>query len=165
MNPLNLSAITDLSRDELIGIAVKRGCRHYAAFVSAPLPEERPAIPHEVLGCALLCGPADVDTFQAIRVGCMVLSDKWNSPELIAAAAAALKVADRVAHIARLGLVGDTLPEFWRAVLACLPMTNNTEGDFLPGLSRFRSETHMTGLGRGPSFTWLRTTYQRPGST
>ena len=165
MNSINLSAITNSSCDELIGIAVARGCKHYKYYVPGALAVDRPSIPHEMLGCALLRGPADLDTFHAIRVGAMVLSDAGNSPGAIGAAAVAFGVEGRVAHIAKLALkVGDQ-PDFWQAVLAGLPPADDAfEAGFLPGISRFRSECPITGPGRGPSLVWLRTAYGRASS-
>ena len=92
-----------LARDELIGIAIARGCRHYAAFVPPELVKDRPDLPHEVLGCALLVGPQDVETFRGIRVGAMILSDAGNSAHTMADAAAAFDVTARLLHIARIG--------------------------------------------------------------
>lgn len=105
-------------------------------------------------------GPADAATFQAIRCGAMVLSDLGNSPQRIAEAADFFGVVHRVAHLARLGLEFDRHPEFWQAVLDALPPAAGEE-DFLPGLTRFTSDTGMRGLGRGPSRTWLRSRYAR----
>ena len=151
-----------ISREELIGIAVARGCYHYAGFSDASLVEERPDLPHEVLGCALLRGPADVDTFKSIRVGAMVLSDLGNDPSAISAAAIIPGVEGRVAHIARVALnVGDR-PDFWQTVLKDLPPEDDAfEAAFLPGITRFRTECPKTSPGRCSSFVWLRTSYER----
>lgn len=119
-----------------------------------------PGIPHEALGAALLRGPADAATFQAIRCGAMVLSDLENSPRAIAEASRQFGVAHRAAHIARLGLVADTHPEFWQQVLHELPSAI-AEDDFLPGLSRLTSETRPPGRSSAPVRVWLRTHYAR----
>lgn len=157
-----LREVEGYSRDQLIGIAVARGCRHYASFADSWNKVDVPTIPHEVLGCALLRGAPDVDTFQSIRVASMVLSDAGNSPDMIGAAAAALGVESRVTHIAKLALKADNRPDFWEAVLASIPAADNaSEAGFLPGITRFRCESPMTGLGRGPSRVWLRTAYAR----
>lgn len=75
------------SRRHLLAVAVARGCRHYAPVWPELKPEDDPGVPHEALGCALLRGPADAETFQAPRCGVMVLSDLANSPQQIAFAA------------------------------------------------------------------------------
>lgn len=152
------------SREELIGIAVARGCDHYASYSDAYLTGVRPELPHEVLGCALLRGPADVNTFKSIRVGAMVISDLGNDPGAIGAAAAFLRVEGRAAHIAKLAFkVGDR-PDFWHAVLAELPPADDDfEATFLPDTTRFRSECPKTGPGQGSSTVWLRTYYTRRG--
>src|SRR6266481_5907025 len=116
---IDFARLGSLSRDQLIGIAVARGCRHYAPFVREAV--DQPDLPHEILGCALLRGPTDVDTFQTIRVGAMILSDTGCSLERIAAAAVALDVASRVAHVARIALSSDDWPDYWRAILSALP--------------------------------------------
>jgi hypothetical protein len=151
----------DLDRDQLFRIAVARGCRHYAPFLPPGLEaSDDPEIPHEALGAALLCGPTDAATFQAIRCGAMVLSDLNNSPSIIADISEQLGVAHRTAHIARLGLAADTHPDFWQQVLRELPSAVS-EGDFLPGISRFISETRQPNWRSAPVRVWLRTHYAR----
>jgi hypothetical protein len=154
-------AVGMLGRDELIGIAVARGCHHYAAYVPPELVKDRPGIPHEVLGCALLVGPQDVETFQAIRVGAMILSDAGNSAHAMADAADALGVTARLLHIARVGAEADNRPDFWREVLAHLPATDGaSEAGFLPNASRFSIESRLNGHGRGIDRVWLCTNYR-----
>lgn len=146
-----------LSRETLMGIAVARGCRHYAPLVPGGMASTASHdLPHEVLGAALLRGPTDAATFQAIRCGAMVLSDLGNSARRIGEAADYFGVAHRVAHIARLALEADTHPDYWTTLLALLPAAE-AETEFLPGVSRFVSETRMTGFGGGPARVWLRT--------
>lgn len=151
----------DLSREELLAIAVARGCRHYAPLWPDLTPADRASLPHEVLGCALLRGSADAATFQSIRCGAMVLGDLGNAPELIAAAAQRLGVTGRLAHLARLGVTEDRHAEFWTQVLAALPAGLAEEQDFLPGVSRLVAETRLSGPGKGAGRVWLRTAYQR----
>lgn len=151
----------DLTREQLLCVAVARGCRHYAPLLPAgAAPLDVPGLSHEVLGAALLQGPADAGTFQAIRCGAMVLSDLGNSGPAILEASTHFGVAHRLAHLARLGLEADRHPEFWTAILNALPPVAGEE-NFLPGISRFTSETRMAGPGRGSVRTWLRTHYRR----
>ena len=155
-----LRKVTALSRDELIGIAIARGCHHYSPFVAQELIADRRDVPHELLGCALLCGPPNLDTFQAIRVAAMVLSDTGCSPTRIARAAEAMGVSSRLAHIVRIALKQDNHPAHWRAILALLPPDDFTaEADFLPKVSRFSLESGKPGPGLGPIRVWLRTHY------
>lgn len=155
-----LREATALSRDQLIGIAVARGCHHYAPFVPPEFVADQPGLSHEVLGCALLRGAAELDTFQAIRVAAMILSDGGCSPARVAAAAEALGVSSRLAHIARLALAAGETPAYWGDILAQLPRGGTAaELDFLPGASRFSLETGKAGPGRGPVGVWLRTHY------
>lgn len=150
-----------LVRSDLLAAAIGRGCGYYASLWHDLTPRKLAWLPHEILGCALLRGPKDVETFQAIRCGAMVLSDLSNTPELIAAAAKELHVTGRVAHIAQVGLQADEHPDFWNHVLGGLPHARNTELDFLPGVSRLVAETRRSGPRQGPVRTWLRTVYQR----
>lgn len=153
--------IADLSRDRLLGIAVARGCRHYAPLLApGAIPTNKPELPHEVLGVALLLGPQDAATFQAIRCGAMVLSDLGNSPQRIWEASEQFGVTPRVAHIARCGFFSDDQPQFWQALLSLFPPILGEE-DFLPGVSRLTSETRVVGPGKFPIRTWLRTQYRR----
>ncbi len=153
--------LADLTRDQLLGIAVRRGCRHYQSQLPPNTAAvDDPRVPHEVLGAALLRGSPDGPTFQAIRCGAMVLSDLGNSPPRIAEACEQFEVAHRAAHIARLGLLADEYPEFWRAVLDALPPATGEE-QFLPGVSRLTSETRLPRPGGQPVRIWLRTHYAR----
>ena len=151
----------DLTRDQLLRVAVARGCRHYAPLLPPnATPVDVPDLPHEVLGAALLRGPADADTFQSIRCGAMVLSDLGNSPQRIVEASEHFGVVHRVAYLAQKGFEADHHPEFWTAILNALP-PGSDEGQFLPGVSRLTSETRMAGPERKPGRTWLRTRYAR----
>ena len=150
-----------LTRDDLLGVAIARGCTHYAPLWPNLRDEDSDWLPHEVLGCALLRGVADAETFQAIHCGAMVLSDLHNDPALIAAAAERLAVLPRVTHLAKQGLHGDDQPEFWMQVRRRLPDLASAEAEFLPGLSRLRLETGRAGLDQGARFVWLRTAYPR----
>ena len=150
------------SREHLMREAVARGCRHYAPLLA---PDSAPAaasdLPHEVLGVALLRGPQDVDTFQAIRCGAMVLSDLKNDPSSVRTAAEHFGVTHRVAHVARLGLANDTHPGHWATLLSMLPGDTREDG-FLPGLSRLTFETWVHPLSsRKLVRTWLRTAWAR----
>jgi hypothetical protein len=165
VSPVNTHSITSvvdrLTLDQLLGLAISRGCQHYTALASARhFIESTDTLRHEALGCALLRGPEDLTTFQSIRVGSMVLSDTGNSPILIAEFAHLLEVSARVAHIARLGLEFDSFPTYWQSVLDHLRHGVNTgNGVFLPGPSRLYSESPLTGHGRERSRVWLRTAY------
>lgn len=154
-------AAAEMSPDDLRAAAIARGCSHYAPLWPKLTAADRAGLPHEALGCALLRGPANAETFQSIRCGAMVLSDLGNSAELIAAAAEELGVAGRVAHVVRLGLSADVHPEFWTLVRAALPELAADEQDFLPGVSRLVTETRLSGPGKGPGRTWLRTQFRR----
>lgn len=157
----SLPWIADLPRVQLLRIAVARGCRHYAAMLPpGMLPSDIPTLPHEILGAALLRGPAHADTFQAIRCGSMVLSDLGNSAQQIAEAGEFFRVGHRVAHLARLGLEFDQHSELWRGVLDALPSAGAGES-FLPGVSRLTSET--LGPKGKPVRIWLRTHYREHG--
>ncbi len=157
-----LQEVRSLSRAELIGVAVARGCHHYSPFVRSQLVADQAELPQEILGCALLAGPQSLETFQSIRVAAMVLSDEACSPALVAAAAEEMGVSSRLAHIARLALAVDERPAYWHEILIYLPAEDATdESDFLPGISRFSLETGKAGPGRGPARIWLRTNYTR----
>lgn len=159
---LFVQRVTELDRERLLRIAVARGCRHYAGFLPVGMEaEDNPELSHEALGVALLGGQADAVTFQAIRCGAMVLSDLANSPRAIGELGRLRGVAHRVAHTARLGLVADEHPDFWQRVLRELP-DEVSEEDFLPGVSRFTSESRSSSASRlVPVRVWLRTYYAR----
>lgn len=149
------------SRNELLAAAIARGCRHYAPLWPDLRPADLDWLPHEILGCALMRGSIDEETFRAVRCGAMVVSDLGNTPERVAAAAVQLDVGGRVAHVAQLGLADDIHRDFWRRILTGLPQLPPEERDFMPGLSRLVAETRMRGSGKGPARVWLRTDYRR----
>lgn len=155
------SAVLAEPRGNLLRQAVARGGRHYAGFLNDSVGADDPTIPHEALGCALLCGPTDVDTFQTIRVEAMVLSDLENFPTIMAAAAANFGVTSRLKHVCQVALGADDHPEFWNAVCALLPPTDGkSESEFLPGVSRFALETTVPNPNGLKSVrVWLRTSY------
>lgn len=150
-----------LTRADLLGVAIARGCAHYAPLWPHLRCEDSDWLPHEVFGCALLRGTADAETFQAIRCGAMVLSDLLNDPALIAIAAERLAVMPRVAHISGLGLHGDDQSEFWMQVRCRLRDLSPAEVEFLPGISRLVTVTKLNGPGKGTEGVWLRTAYSR----
>ena len=147
------------SRSELLALAIDRGCTHYASLWPR-LPAPKGVLPHEVLGCALLRGPEDAETFQAIRCGAMVLSDAHNDAERVAEAAIRLAVVGRVSHIVKLGLRYDASPEFWRAVIAALPAGCTAE-EFLPAVSRLARETFGASPRHGVIREWMRSDFAR----
>ena len=149
-----------MSRAQLLAIALARGCRHYACLWPEIRPSDQADFPHEILGVALLAGPADAATFQAFRCGAMVLSDLGNNPARIAEASSQLGLTARVAHVVRLGRAADEHAGFWDRILSALPPTANEESDFLPGVSRLVSETRIAGPGFGRLRVWLRTNYR-----
>ena len=150
------------SRDELIALAVARGCRHYAGFAPTAQAVPQTELPHEVLGCALLRGPADAETFRAIRAGAMVLSDPGNSPAAMAEAAHFFGVESRLVHLARVGLKADCATDFWTAILALVPATESHDDlAFLPGASRLSVECPRPGANGSPIRVWLRTNHPR----
>jgi len=143
------------TRPELLALAVAKGCRHYAPQWPE-LPPVKGILPNEVLGCCLLRGPADVETFRAIRCAAMVLSDLHNRADEIGWAARRFRVAGRAMHIARLGLTADTYPAYWLRVIDALSPFEPDEPEFMPGVSRLVSETRWTATGLGASWQWLR---------
>ena len=153
--------VADFAREDLLAVALARGCAHYAPLWPDLDPVDPAWLPHEALGCALLRGAADAATFQSIRCGVMVLSDLGNAPELIAAAATQFGVAGRVAHVAGLALAADSHPLFWEQVRQALPPASPGDREFLPGVSRLVSETRRSGPDAGAARVWLRTDYRR----
>jgi hypothetical protein len=153
---------SELSRDQLLRVAIARGCRHYATLLAAgESGSDEPTLSHETLGAALLRGPADADTFQAIRCGAMVLSDLGNSAEGMVRESRRLGVEHRLAHIARLGLSADQHVEFWQRLVKLLPSRSSADEEgFLPGVSRFTSESRLIGPRRASARVWLRTHWQ-----
>ena len=149
-----------LTRDRLMEIAVARGCSHYRLFVAPGPASDDPTISHEFLGCALLQGVEDVETFQSIRVGAMVLSDLGNDPQLIRTLAEDLGVSVRLTQLATVALGAGDEPLFWRSMLdAAEP--GPVDDDFFPTASRLSLESFSGGTGSTLRRQWLRTAYRR----
>jgi len=155
-------AALSLSADELLRIAIARGCDHYAPFIpdatSGP-DAEHDDLPHEVLGAALLQGERNEETFGNIRCAAMILSNPGNSPQKIAEAASFFGVTPRVIHIARLALSIKDRPDYWTKIINSCPQTiiTDEEAAFLPGISRFTTQTWTRPPARKFIQTWLRT--------
>jgi len=150
-----------LSTNDLLRIAIVRGCDHYAPAIPAPsgADAELDALPHEVLGAALLQGERNEETFSNIRCAAMVLGDLGNSPAKIAEAAAFFGVTSRLIHIARLALSINDHPSYWTKIRNACPQAfiTDEESSFLPGLSRLTMETWSYSPPRKLIRTWLRT--------
>lgn len=149
-----------LSRSQLLSAAFARGCRHYASLWPNLPAVDLPGLPQEVLGCALLRGDQDAETFQAIRCGAMILSDLANEPGFVAKAARRFEVEGRVAHLAKLGAQADRYPEFWNDVLSAIERPVEADEPFLPGLSRLVSEGRIRGINQVANRIWLRTDFR-----
>jgi hypothetical protein len=145
-------------RARLVGTAVARGCTHYRAFADPELVSDDPNLPHELLGCALLQGDIDVDTFAAFRVGGMVLSDLGNNITRMCLFATELGVDRRLAQLANVALAACDEPAFWRAVLDEVGVRPPAD-EFCPGASRLSLETHIVGSPTPFLRQWLRTAY------
>ena len=159
-------AALTLSTDELLRIAIARGCDHYAPFIPEPPGPgaELDNLPHEVLGAALLQGERNEETFGNIRCAAMVLGDLGNSPQKIADAATFFGVTHRLTHIARLALSIKDHPDYWTKICnSCPPaFITDAEAAFLPGLSRFTTETWSYTPPRKFIRIWLRTNIKNP---
>lgn len=154
-------AALGLSTGDLLRIAIARGCDHYASFASGALRSDAKMdeLPHEVLGAALLRGERNEETFGSIRCAAMILGDLGNSPEKIVEAAAIFGVTHRLDHIAKLALSINDQPDYWTKIISFCSQSfiTDEEVEFLPGLSRFTSETWTYTPPRKLIRVWLRT--------
>jgi hypothetical protein len=83
------------------------------------------------------------------------LSCLTNRADVIADSARHFRVGRRVLHIAQLALGINDHPQFWESIVGRVASDGPPEEN-LPGLSRFVSETPISGPGRGRSRVWLR---------
>ncbi len=157
--------------DELIGLAIARGCQHYQGGPErVPVtPLSREAFSDEELAIALL-SPCLPYSPRAVRVGAQMLGSNGNQPQRLALLARKERAENVVRYIAAAGRLTEPQESFWPELLAALPPASPLPSGFpagvLPHPSRFRSETGLTDpsdpatLG-GPQVRWLRPS---PGS-
>lgn len=145
-----------LSADELMSIAIQRGCRHYAPLTrvrSADPGEAR--LPDEVVAVALMRGDPS-ERFDHIRAGAMLLSKLSNDPAEIGRYAKAFGVEDRIRHVAETAIsVGDHY-DFWKGIIESLGRVEMGARDRLPGFSRFMSLSGVVRPGQPRRNVWLR---------
>lgn len=155
-----MSLVDQLSLDERLSVAVQRAGVYYKANPKVFFKDPGIALlSNESLGVSLLVGEI-INTSRYIRVGTMVLSASQNNTDIIISEAIRLNVQNRLSHIAKLAISYKDNMSFWERIIAgvgdleLLP-ADQPEGLF-PGLSRFISETRMSGFGRGPVGQWLK---------
>ncbi len=157
--------------EELIGLAIARGCRHYSG---GPEPTPSMAVSDvdfsdEELAIALL-SPCLPYNLRAVRIGAQMLGSHGNQPRRLAFLARQERAEAIVCHIAAAGRQTEPHESFWPELLGALAPGSSSDGDVplgvLPHPSRFRSETGLTDprdptTQGGPSRTWLRPSPRR----
>lgn len=143
------------SLDELISLAVARGCRHYPSLTEIPPADPgQERLPNDELAILLLSGSQRYEPM-AIRCAAQLSRSPGIDPHRLAFLAIKEKAQRPLSHIARAGLEHDPQGRaFWTRVLDGLgPMQPRAE-PHLPHWTRFVS---MPGYQRGAnaSTTWL----------
>lgn len=133
--------------DELIALAVSRGCSHYAPGRDpVPNPPNRQALGDDELTILLIVGENAYDP-TAIRCAAQLARSPHIDPARLARFAVMEKTERVLTHIARAGLAHDPEgAEFWQDVLKRLPCMPPRSEPMLPHWTRFVS---MPGRQRG----------------
>ena len=130
-----------------IGLAVTRGCRHYANPEGEPIPTTpgREKLSDEELVMLLLVGDYPCD-LQAVRCAAQLARAPGIVPSILVDLAVKEKATRTLAHIARAGIAHDsTGKEFWQEVLRLSGEPAHRAEPALPHWSRFVA---MPGLQR-----------------
>jgi hypothetical protein len=146
--------------DELLHLAVARGCTHYAPSGFQPdLVRDcgHALFSNSELVIALVSGSSEGDA-RHIRVAAQLLGSADVSAAKVARLAQMERCVPILRHIAEAGLREDAEdPLFWRSLLELLPQAPPVEEGRLPHPSRFLSQPGWTPPSRPPRRAlWLR---------
>ena len=144
--------------DDLLTLAVKRGCHHYRGTIVEKSVND-PGIDrftNEELATALMLGEHPFDP-TAVRCAAQLLSADGIDPVRVARLAQRERCERVVAHIARAGVRHDERGgAFWETLLECLRSPRPVPDGVLPHWSRFAVLTGMQKGVQGLGSIWLR---------
>jgi hypothetical protein len=149
----NASRIGLKSVSDFVGLAVARGCRHYApAF---PPFEKDPGfalLSNEELVALLLLGSNE---FEPIAIRCAAQLTSRCDVRLLAKVAKRERIGRSLLYIANAGSVHDPANrDFWDQLISLLGEQRPVADGILPHWSRFVSQTGVTRYGGG-NVQWL----------
>jgi hypothetical protein len=147
--------------DDLLRVAVGRGCRHYAPVdfdPQATFDPGRDRLSDLEVAIAMLTGAQSYEP-QLVRCAAQLLGAPGLRPDRVARMAVMERCVAVVRHIAEAGQRHDRLGgAFWTGVLAGLPPSPPVRAGVLPHPSRFVVQTGFAGRRPVPEVqtVWLR---------
>jgi hypothetical protein len=145
--------------DDLVDLAVARGCRHYAASGHAAVDFRdcgRDCFTNEELGIALVSGSLEGDA-RHVRVAAQLLGAPGVNAAKVARLARMERCVPIIRYIAEAGLRDSGEPSFWKALLEKLPASAPIPEGRMPHPSRFMSQPGWSPPSRPVRrASWLR---------
>jgi hypothetical protein len=145
-----------LDAEALERLAIQRGCAYYQQ--GEPLPPAKineEQFSNEELAIALL-NPALRYHPQTLRLGAAMLGAEGNDPEKLARLAKYELAESIVRYIAEAGQRFEPENDFWRRLLALLPVLPAPKSSVVPHPTRFVAMTGMTRRGIEKLTQWIR---------
>jgi hypothetical protein len=149
--------------EELVALAVQRGCIHYQNGIQVPVvPEDE--LPNENLA-ALLLSPSQPYNPRLIRAGAQLISDPGIDLKILVFEAAKERALLPLAYIARCGQKVEPDNPFWNRLLQEIEANPRNRKPVAPGLlphpSRFTLQMGYRPGRKCASTIWLRPTHSR----
>ncbi len=140
----------------LMALAVGRGCRYYAgAAGDAPQDPGPERVSNEELAIALLHGGIEWSP-EALRMGAAMVAAAGNDPAILARLARMERCEAMLAAVARAGHQFEPDNPFWTRLIDLLPKAPDVPEGILPHPTRFVAMTGWTRAGRGTRAQWIR---------
>lgn len=149
------------SADDLLKLAVERGCKHYAPSDYRPGQVCEPglaAFSDAELAIALISGAQRYDPLY-IRCAAQLMGAPHMDPSAVCRLALMERCSTVLRHIARAGYENDKeRTSFWGDILQRLPISQPVKAGILPHSSRFQSITGLVNPRHPgiPRAVWLR---------
>lgn len=154
--------------DQLLRLAVKRGCAHYTPpdfDPSAVQDAGRERLPDAELAIALISAAQEYDS-QRVRCAAQLLGSPFVSPEVVSRLARMERCEAILAYIAYAALRTDIAERHahWDRMLERIHPRRKVPAGCLPHPSRFTVQTGVTGPKQsgGPRMVWLRPAVRSP---
>jgi hypothetical protein len=146
------------SVDDLLRLAVLRGCNHYGRpdFEETPVKDPGPNVFTDLDLAIALCSGAQINDPLVIRCAAQLLGSEEINPSQLARRARMERCEVVVAHIATAAAQGDVgRSDFWNVVLADLGPVKPPKPGVLPHRSRFMLQSGIAAPN-GRLTIWLR---------
>ncbi len=144
--------------EELVALAVQRGCTQYQNGIQVPLiPESE--VPNESLAALMLSASQPYNP-RLIRAGAQLISDPAITPKKLLFEAAKERALPQLAYIARCGQKTEPDNPFWNRLIREIEANPRNRKSITPGLlphpSRFTLQMGYQSRRKDTFTVWLR---------